>query len=40
MDPGSYIGTHAENDGLTPITRDARRFETCFAAVTLVAPNA
>ena len=28
--PDFYIGAHAENDGLTLITRDARRFQTYF----------
>ena len=38
--PDFYIGAHAENDGLTLITRDARRFQTYFPAVTLVSPDA
>ena len=38
--PDFYIGAHAENDGLTLITRDARRFQTYFPAVTLVSPEA
>lgn len=38
--PDFYIGAHAETDGLTLITRDARRFQTYFPAVALVAPEA
>lgn len=38
--PDFYIGAHAENDGLTLITRDARRFQTYFPGVTLVSPEA
>ena len=37
--PDFYIGAHAETDGLTLITRDARRFQTYFPAVTLVSPD-
>ena len=38
--PDFYIGAHAETDGLTLITRDARRFQTYFPAVAIVAPEA
>ena len=38
--PDFYIGAHAETDGLTLITRDARRFQTYFPAVTLLSPEA
>ena len=37
--PDFYIGAHAETDGLTLITRDTRRFQTYFPAVTLVSPD-
>ena len=37
--PDFYIGAHAETEGLTLITRDARRFQTYFPAVTLVTPE-
>ena len=37
--PDFYIGAHAEADGLTLLTRDARRFQTYFPAVKLVSPE-
>ena len=38
--PDFYIGAHAETDGLTLITRDARRFRTYSPVVAHVAPEA
>jgi predicted nucleic acid-binding protein len=38
--PDFHIGAHAETDELTLITRDARRFQTYFPAVALVARGA
>ena len=38
--PDFYIGAHAEVDGFALLTRDARRFRTCFPAVKLVSPEA
>ena len=37
--PDFYIGAHAEADGLTLLTRNARRFQTYFPAVKLVCPE-
>lgn len=36
--PDFYIGAHAEAEGLTLVTRDARRYRTYFSSVTLVTP--
>lgn len=36
--PDFYIGAHAEAEGLTLVTRDARRYRTYFAGVNLVVP--
>lgn len=37
--PEFFIGAHALVDGLTLLTRDARRYRTYFAGVRLVAPE-
>ena len=36
--PDFYIGAHAEAEGLTLVTRDASRYRTYFAGVTLISP--
>lgn len=38
--PDFYIGAHAALEGLTLLTRDARRFRTYFPAVALISPQA
>ncbi len=37
--PDFYIGAHAAFEGLTLLTRDARRYRTCFPSVTLISPQ-
>ena len=37
--PDFYIGAHASVDGLTLITRDARRYRTYFPSLRLIAPS-
>ena len=37
--PDFYIGAHAEFEGLTLLTRDARRYRTYFPSVTLISPQ-
>jgi len=36
--PDFYIGAHATVDGLTLLTRDARRYRTYFPALRIIAP--
>ena len=36
--PDSYIGAHAEVDGLAILTRNVRRYRTYFPTVSLNAP--
>ena len=36
--PDFYIGAHAAIAGLTLLTRDAKRYRTCFPTVRLIAP--
>lgn len=37
--PDFYIGAHAAFEGLTLLTRDARRYRTYFPSVTLISPQ-
>ena len=37
--PDFYIGAHAAAADLTLVTRDARRYRTCFPSVKLMAPD-
>ncbi len=37
--PDFYIGAHGSMDGLTLITRDARRYRTYFPSLRLIAPS-
>ena len=37
--PDFYIGAHGSVDGLTLITRDARRYRTYFPSLRLIAPS-
>ena len=37
--PDFYIGAHGPVDGLTLITRDARRYRTYFPSLRLIAPS-
>ena len=37
--PDFYIGAHAAFEGLTVLTRDARRYRTYFPSVTLISPQ-
>lgn len=37
--PDFYIGAHAALEGLTLLTRDARRYRTYFPSVTLISPQ-
>jgi hypothetical protein len=36
--PDFYIGAHATIDGLTLLTRDPKRYRTCFPGLRLIAP--
>ena len=36
--PDFYIGAHALIGGMTLLTRDARRYRTCFPALKIIAP--
>ena len=38
--PDFFIGAHATVEQLPLLTRDTRRYRTCFPAVTLIAPQA